>query len=261
MRSIGHRLGFAAAVSLVVLGALPGCGSGPLDAVTIDPRSLPDRLVAHWTFDDGSGSVVADSSGNRLHGVLTGGTWVPAGRFGGALDLISGDYVAVPGFPQATPDWTVSVWIFTSAFHLTMGTTEDWESVITTENVFEGGWELQLENRPTYQRYHAASWAGSTVNDYVVVYCDCIAVDAWIHLAAVFDGTRRELRFYRDARQVDRRAMPMPILPGDSTLYIGRWNMIGRFLSATIDDIAIWSRALAPAEIELLSQHSPPAPP
>jgi hypothetical protein len=244
--------------ALPVLLALLGCGAAPLEAVTIDPRSLPDGLVAHWTFDDGAGTVATDSSANRFHGVLTGATWVPAGRFGGALDFISGDYLTVTGFPQATADWTISIWILTTASHLTMGTTEDWETVITTENVFQGGWQLQLDNSPNYQRYHAGSWAGSTVNDYVVVYCDCIEVDAWIHLAAVFDGTRRELRFYRDARQVDRRAMPMPILPGDTTLYMGRWNMAGRYLSATLDDVAIWSRALAPTEIEHLSKQPAP---
>jgi hypothetical protein len=251
-----HRALLASAFA--AFAALAGCGSAPLDAVTIDPRSLADGLVAHWTFDEGTGAVVGDHSGNGHHGQLTGGTWITEGRFGGALDLVTGNFVTVPGFPQATVDWTVSAWIWTSAYHLTMGTTEDWESIITTENVFSGGWQLQLENRPASQRYHAASWAGSTVTDYVVVYCACIEVGSWLHLTAVFDGTARELRFYRDDRLVDRQAMPMPILPGDSTLYMGRWNMPGRHLAATIDDVAIWSRVLEPAELAVLSRQPPP---
>ena len=45
--------------------AAAGCGASPLDAVTVNPHSLTMGLVAHWTFDEGSGSVVADSSGKR----------------------------------------------------------------------------------------------------------------------------------------------------------------------------------------------------
>jgi hypothetical protein len=242
----------------VALVWLAGCGAGPLDAVTIDPRSLAAGLVAHWTFDEGSGTVVGDRSGNGHHGQLTGGSWMSSGKFGGALDMTAGDHVTVPNFPQATTGWTVSVWIRTSAAQLTMGTMEDGETILTTENVFAGGWQLHLDNRPDYQRFDAASWAGPTVNDYVVAFCNCIVVDQWLHLAAVFDGVARELTFYRDAAVVDRRTLPLPILPGDPTLYMGRWNQNGRFLAATIDDFAIWSRALDPTEIAIVSRQPTP---
>jgi hypothetical protein len=248
-------------VALLVCLSLGGCGAGPLDAVTMDPVNLAAGQVAHWTFDDGSGAVVSDRSGNGHHGQLTAGAWTSTGRFGGALDLNAGDHVTVPNFPQATTAWTVSVWIRMSLEQLTIGRTqEDWVTVLSAESVFAGGWQLHVDNRPGYDRFDAAYWAGSTVNDYVVASCECIDVGQWIHLTAVFDGLAGELTFYRDDRVIDRRPMPMPILPGDPTLYIGRWNMEGRFLTATIDDFAIWSRALTPAEIALLSRQPPPVP-
>ena len=58
----------------------------------------------------------------------------------------------------------------------------------------------------------------------------------------------------------NQRVMPLPILAGDPTLYIGRWNQDGRLLAATIDDVAIWSRALDPAEIAILTRQPPPDP-
>ena len=103
---------------IAVSGALIGCGKAPLDAITLDPATLTSDLVAHWTFDDGGGTVVRDQSGSGHDGVLTGGAWITAGRFGGALALASGDSVAVPNFPQATSNWTVSVWTKTSAAEL-----------------------------------------------------------------------------------------------------------------------------------------------
>lgn len=249
-----------AVVCAAALAWLAGCGAGPLDAVTIDPRSLAAGLVAHWSFDEGSGTVVGDRSGNGHDGQLTGGAWTTSGHFGGALTLSSGDHVTVPNFPQATPGWTVSVWTRTTAAQLAAGAAEEGETILTTENVFEGGWQLHLDNRPGFERFDAAYWAGSSANDYVVVFCSCIEVERWIHLTAVFDADARQLTLHRDGVVVDRRTMPMPILPGDSTLYIGRWNQNVRFLSATVDDFAIWSRPLGAADIAIISQQPPPDP-
>ena len=166
-----------AAACAVAIAWLAGCGAGPLDAVTIDPRSLADGLVAHWSFDEGSGTVVGDRSGNGHDGQLTGGAWTTSGHFAGALTLSSGDHVTVPNFPQATPGWTVSVWTRSTAEQLAVGAAEDGETILTTETVFEGGWQLHLDNRSGYERFDAAYWAGSSANDYVVVFCDCIEVE------------------------------------------------------------------------------------
>lgn len=251
-------------VAKLLLGglALGACQAHPLDAVKIDPASLITGQVAHWSFDDGAGTVVRDQSRNGHDGELAGAAWSPDGRFGGALELSQGAFVTVPNFPQATPSWTVSLWIRMSAEQLALGKAQnDWLTIISTENVFSGGWQLHVDNRTGYDRFDVAYWAGSTVNDYVVASCKCIDVGRWIHLTAVFDGMAGEVIFYRDDTPIDRRAMPMPILPGDPTLYIGTWNMKTRFLAAGIDDVAIWSRALDPAELRVLSTQAAPAPP
>ena len=44
------------------------------------------------------------------------------------------------------------------------------------------------------------------------------------------------------------------ISPGSTTLTIGEWPLGARYLNGDVDDIAVWSRALVPAEIELLNQ-------
>jgi hypothetical protein len=240
-------------LTVLLGGALASaCGAGPLDAVTVDPKSLLSGLLAHWTFDEGAGTVAGDHSGNGHDGQLTGGAWTPSGRFAGGLTLASGDYVTVSGFPQATANWTVSVWTNSTPADLT-GDPTDGETILSTENVFAGGWQMHLDNRPSYNRFDAAYWAGAEVNDYVVIYCDCTAADSWIHLTAVFDDNLERFTLYRDATVVDQAKMPSPILTGDTTLYFGTWNRLSRFLSATIYDFAIWDRALSPAEVALLS--------
>jgi Concanavalin A-like lectin/glucanases superfamily len=253
MRSL--RLPFlAVCVGGGLLGA-GACGAGPLDAVTVGPGSLLNGLVAHWTFDEGTGTVAGDHSGNRYDGQLTGGTWTASGRFGGALTLASGDYVTVPGFPQATGNWTVSAWTNSTAADLAAAS--DTATILSSETVFAGGWQIHLDSRPNYNRFDAAYWAGADVNDYVVTYCDCIAADNWIHLTAVWDDNAEQFTLYRDGVMADHAKMPSPILTGDTTLYFGTWNMLNRFLAGTIDDFAIWSRALSPAEVALLSTQPP----
>ena len=55
-----------------------------------------DGLVAEWHFDEGSGSVLVDSSGNGNDGVINGATWV-GGVSGSALSFDGvDDYVEVP---------------------------------------------------------------------------------------------------------------------------------------------------------------------
>lgn len=248
-RAIGPRL----ALWLALTAA--GCGVAPLDAIAIDPSGIRLDLVAHWSFDDKQGATARDDSGHGYHGALTGGTWLPTGRFGGALQLAVGDFVSVESFPDATTDWTVSTWTRSSFAQLSA--TTDAETIISTERVFAGGWQLHLDNRPGFNRFDAAYWTGPDDEDYVVAVCTCVEPDRWIHTVAVFDGTARQLTLYRNGAIADRVSMRTPILPGDATLLIGTWNMRNRFLAADIDDFAIWRRVLQPSEVALLAQQPP----
>lgn len=236
-----------------------GCGVAPLEALQLDPRSLADGLMVHWTFDETSGTTVADRSGHGHDGTLAGGSWVRDGQFDGALRLSYGDTVTVSSFPQATANWTVSFWTRASAAQLqTDADGNDTSTILSTETVFSGGWQVHMDARPSYNRYDVAYWAGSTVNDYVVVFCDHVVPDRWTHLTAVFDNSVRALSLYLDTTVVDRRSMPVAIQPGQDTLLMGTWNQGGRSLAGDLDDIAIWNRTLTPAEIAVISREPPP---
>ena len=218
-----------AAVALAIAGsAFAGCGDVPLDAVAIDPGTLSRELVAHWAFDQITGTVVSDGSGNHHD---------------------------VAGFPQATASWTVSVWTRASADDLAASTT-DLAPVVSAETQFAGGWQINLDNRADQQRYLAAYWPGAGGNDYVRVYCSCVDADRWIHLTAVWEAERTTVSLYRDEQRVGQTRMPNPISPGDTTLYMGTWNQLNRFFVGDVDDLAIWRRALQPVEIATLSREA-----
>lgn len=240
---------------LVLSSLLLGCGAVPIDAVAPPPVDFADGLIAHWTFDHGSGDVVTDASGNGLDGQLTGGAWISDGRFAGGLRLRAGDVVAVPGFPAARPGWTVSAWIRMSPAQLAANS-DMWATIVSTENLASGGWELNMDHAMSQPRFVFSFWSAPKAG-YVMTQCQCVTTDTWIHLAAVVDDSLDRVSLFHNGTPVDQQPRPSDIVPGDSTLYFGRWSASGRLLNGDIDDIAVWGRALTATEIASLTAKSP----
>jgi len=233
----------AVACAGLVLLTGAGCGNSTLDLFNPDVG-----LLAHWAFDEQSGTTVADRSGNGRDGQLTGGTWVTAGRFGGGLRLQPGDSVIIPDFPQATSDWTVSVWINLSAADRAAFTSER-AVLLTNEHGAMGGWEIEFDPRPGFEYLEASYYVAPPTGEYIILNCRCIETDRWMHWTVVFDSTNHRFSLYRDAALADSAALPAPVLSGEPDLTIGRWYQGPRPISGVIDDYAIWSRALSADEI------------
>ncbi len=245
------------AAAALFVAWLAGCsGAAPIDAVAIIDRSLAEGLVAHWAFDEQSGAVVSDGTGNGHDGQLTGGSWVE-GRFGGGLRLLPGDSVTIPNFPQATPDWTVSVWVKLSAADVAAFTSER-AVLLTDERGSMGGWEIEFDPRPGFDWLEASYFVAPPTNDYVVLDCKCIETDRWLHWTAVFDTMNSRFSLYHDDRVVDSSSLPASILPGSPDLGIGRWDQGMRPLSGVVDDYAVWSRALTADEVAAVHAQAVP---
>lgn len=70
--------------------------------------------TGYWKFDESSGTIAADSSGNGKNGAITGATWT-TGKYGNALNFDGNDYVTgLPGFGR-DDNVTYSLWFRTSA--------------------------------------------------------------------------------------------------------------------------------------------------
>jgi hypothetical protein len=246
-----RRAVFAATLALAAAGA---CTEGPLDAIALEPNSLADGLLAHYTFDEGSGSAVVDHSGNDRNGVLTRGTWITDGEFGGALHLGGSDYVTVASFPNMLSSLSVSAWVRSTSMP-----DDGYETVVSTEIVFQGGWQLNLDKTASDTAVHEAFW--DTVRaTYTYYECPCMPLGQWAHLAMVVDADAHTLTMYVDGQVETVTPAPNPMTPGSAVLYIGRWSMQDRLLVGDVDDIAIYNRALASAEVQALGRMPPPDP-
>jgi hypothetical protein len=238
------------------LAPIAGCGEATLDAVGLPAKVLADGLVAHWPLDDAIGTAARDSSGSGHDGQLTGGTWIADGRFGGGLRLVAGDAVAVPEFPAATPNWSVSLWIRFSDNQMASNAKDPFTEILSTEKMRAAGWQINLDKRLPQPRFVFSYWAPPLM-DYIGTECSCVGTGAWIHVAATVDTDSNRITLYRDGQVVDQVTRPSDIIPGDSTLHFGGWNMGDRLLSGDLDDIAIWKRALTPSEIAALTTQTP----
>jgi hypothetical protein len=246
-------------LAAALLWPVTGCDEAILDAVGLPPWVLADGLVAHWTLDESEGTVAGDASGNGYVGQLTGGMWISNAQFGGGLRLTAGEAVAVPGFPAPTPNWSVSVWLRMSNEQHAFNNNDTFTSILSTENGFSGGWEINMDKRLAQPRFVFSYWSPPLM-EYIGTECSCVDTGVWVHLAATVDVNTDRITLYRNGTVADQETRPSDIVPGDSTLYFGRWNMDGRLLNADLDDIAIWQRALTPEEIRALTTQPPSYP-
>ena len=267
-RRLGRTAARAARVAPILAATLAGaaCSPGPIGVASLPTDSLSSGLLAHWTFDEGLGLNVGDSSGNNRNGTIFGGSWSweAQGKFGGALHFGGSDQVTVQAFPQATPSFSVSAWLLFSLADLGPATSS--LGALLSNETTAGGWAVYLAQPPppgtTAASHDFVYFLGPQPGEYAHVECNCSTFDQWHHIATVVDAPAGTLTLYVDGTVQAMMDVPHGILPGQTTLFLGRWpNPVtgpSRFLSGALDDVAIWARALAPEEIGLLG--TAPAP-
>ncbi|MGD0677449.1 MAG: LamG domain-containing protein [Polyangiaceae bacterium] len=254
--------GASYAIAPAVLAA---CAPANLDA--IEPGDLTSDLIAHYTFDEDGGTVVHDySPGGNLVGALVSdsGTslWLPdGGRFGGALHFDGESYVSVDSFPWAVPNFTVSTWLRWN------GAMDAVQTVLSTEVVFDGGWQINAQEINDSGFEMQAAFAdpaladASLGDDYRFLNAPLPEAGAWTHFAFVVDETPPPtLTIYLNGNRLTSTSAPNPIRHGTPNLLMGRWSQMGRFLVGDLDDVTIYQRALQATEIADLYHAPLPAP-
>ena len=108
-------------------------------------------LIAHYKFDETSGTTVSDSSGNGHHGsmlYMSGTEWI-SGKVGGALSFDGiNDHVSIPDHNDLdlgnTPgkEFSISLWYYGlgSPHHGTLVSKATGESSIFTDYKLFGWW-------------------------------------------------------------------------------------------------------------------------
>jgi uncharacterized repeat protein (TIGR02543 family) len=197
-------------------------------------------LVAAYGFNQGSGTITADSSGNGFTGTLNGATWTTQGKYGNAIVFNgSSAYVALGNWNISGSSLTLTAWVRATDWK----STEDVRiiSKATGTQEQEHWWMLsETDNKPRFR----LKAGGSTST---LVGTSTLPLNTWVHLAATYDGTT--MRLYQNGVLVGGLPKTGQIESGPAAINIGRSPVGGHYFSGIIDDVRVYNRTLTAAQI------------
>jgi hypothetical protein len=203
----------------------------------------PAGLVAAYGFNEGSGLVAGDASGNNHVAALVGGvTWTTTAISGNAIQLdgTTGHVsVSSPGMP--TGDFTASVWV-------NLASTTAWQNVMEMLGPSSSGWELDLE--PGGQ---LTLWTNGLLRFTTTA---TVPPNTWTYLT---------LRRQGSTWQAFINGVTQPQTGTDGTVFafgscpfhigvdadIGCTGALNGYLQGRVDEVRVYSRVLSDTEIQL----------
>ena len=215
----------------IAVAALNARGVGTWATATATPCGLKH----HWRLDETAGTTAADSVAGD-DGTVTGAAWTNQGRLGGALNFDgNNDFVQVgaDALDSGGCGWTAALWVKRTADLTSSALFDDANTTGTAA--------LKLEQWNNTQRVGITR---HRVADDTFSYST--PLNTWAHLA--FVGTASETRLYADG--VHRDTLSYGI---DMPLWrIGAYTDGRDGISAVLDDIRIYAKALTATEIAAL---------
>lgn len=204
-------------------------------------------LVAAFGFNENTGTVANDNSGNGNNGTLTNGpTWSASGKFGAAISFDGVDdfvNIADANSLDLTNGMTLEAWV--NASNLT-----GYKTAICKENGTTNlAYALSPNNGATNtsnQRPNSRIRIGS--NTRTVTGTSKLSLNTWTHLAITYDGTT--MRLYVNGTQTSTLATTGSITATTNPLRIGGTTALGQYFTGLIDEVRVYNRALAASEIQ-----------
>jgi hypothetical protein len=210
--------------------------------VTLNPSPSTSNPQASFSFNEGSGKVANDSSGDDNHGTITGATWTSTAKFGRALRFDgSSDYVRVNDSNSLDlAQGTIEAWVRLLSLNR-------WHGVIGKGSVNDDGrtynYAIEINNT---NRIVCVIGNGSRAN--TVTSKKTMALKSYTHLACTFDGA--SLKLYVNG-SLDA-SVPIDLSPinNSSPVHIGQYGGNVDRLHGMIDEVRIYSRARSQSEIQ-----------
>ena len=202
-------------------------------------------LVAAYSFDEGAGGSVGDSSGNGNTGSITGATWTNQGKFGNALAFNGTNSLVTIGD--------------SASLHLSTGMTlEAW---VNPTAPLSGWTDLVYKAVDTYFLFASSDSGipagGATFSAFSPTYAPSpLPLNTWTHLAVTYDSAM--VRLYVNGVLVASQARTAPIAASTNQLTIGGDRTYGQYFTGKIDEIRVYNRALTQSQI--LNDMSSPLP-
>jgi len=200
-------------------------------------------LVAHLSFDEGSGNVAYDTSGNGNDGTLNGDPQWVTGRVGGALDFDgNGDYVEIQRIVQ--DDFSLAAWIKTDTAGLSLGNQGYQGSGLIWSDVAGVANDFILAVLGTKLSFFCGNPDTSVNSDTDIV------TGQWVHVTATRSAQNEQISIYINGQHektiTHSNSGPMNAL---DTIAIGGNVLDSRYYTGLIDDVRLYDHVLSPVEV------------
>ncbi|MBT5715663.1 MAG: hypothetical protein HOI70_01990, partial [Opitutae bacterium] len=193
-------------------------------------------LVAWWKFDEGSGTVAYDSSGNGHDLNLTNGPTWTTGEIGGALSFDGVDDFVQTSVASNSLPISISTWIYT---HDISGS----HSIVDSDEAGQYGHSLIIGYSPKNGNYQIGFHDGFVDTSHPA------SLNQWTHAVVLFDS---KISFFADGIKNFEQIYQKGNLNG-TNFRIGRHSSnYSNFYAGLIDDVRIYDRALSAAEVQAL---------
>jgi len=193
-------------------------------------------LIGYWAFEEGTGAVATDGSGNGHDGQLVGNPQWVAGNVGGALEFNgTTSKVDIPYWPEVTPTegTTMCSWVFPTD---------------TTRSCIVGQFEGYGMALMTDLYLKSVIWGSDWVLDTTIPHGE------WSYIVMTWDVANKQRKVYLDGQLVGERAdAAVPAVRNN--LGIGLW--IGwpdawgdDSFAGLLDEVRVYNRVLVAGQVE-----------
>ncbi|HAL45813.1 MAG: hypothetical protein A2Y12_14325 [Planctomycetes bacterium GWF2_42_9] len=204
-----------------------------------------DSPIAHWAFDEVSGTIASDSAGS-YNGTVSGATWT-AGKIGGALSFDGvNDYVNcgdIDAVEFGSSNFTVAYWFNISSIGAK-------SNLVSKYNIYGRQWLSDLRQDgsfafATYSENNTYSGVGM-----VETTAPVCPVGQWIHCVTVRQGSQMYLyldgSYYASGNCYGTlTGYSTPVTVGALLNYGSPYNCF----TGLIDDVRIYNYALSANEV------------
>ncbi|MFH1723969.1 MAG: LamG-like jellyroll fold domain-containing protein [Elusimicrobiota bacterium] len=199
-------------------------------------------LVAHWDFDDGSGAIATDSSGNGNDCAVHGAQWT-SGVVDGALSFDGADDHVDCGNPaslQVTGDMTIAFWARPA--HIGAGR----QNPIC--KAYGGEFCVTMEPNTTLSYYQGSCGGMCSPYSYLQTF-GVFADETWVYVTLTRNVADRRMRLYMNGAHVNTNQWPSATDPVASDLSLKIAAGYVQHFGGLIDEVRIYDGELGAEEI------------
>lgn len=197
-----------------------------------------EGLVLYLSFDEGSGDVAHDDSGNGNDGKIEGAEWVE-GKINKALEFdgVSAG-VTIEKDDSIEPSEAISITTW-----LKLNDSNGNHEIVRKQTPNGKGYDIRIQNGALHWWVNTGAWANAN-------YQELIPADEWVFLAGTYDGSIS--RIYIDGEEVVSNNISGDILYDDAVLLVGTGapHDPNYKLNGALDEFAIFNRALPGDEVK-----------